>query len=238
MRFGPPTPLLGMMTTGCGRSGGGSVSVLATATARWDASALSGADNDLIATFADVIGSNDATAAGSARGTLKTANQNGLNILRFDGVANTYDLTTPIEGAGPWTFAVVAKSAGPFPLMSPGGMYFGGFARTSSSEIGDKGHWQVATSSLAVGSWEVMIFSHDGTAAGGSIWIDGVAITLGSPNGPVGGVTGGDFQVIGEYGNNYLGNGGDIGEIAYWPSVLSDDDKLAASTELSTKWGI
>lgn len=220
--------------------GAGPVSVLATATARWDASALSGADNDLIATFADVIGSNDATAAGGARATLKTANQNGLNILRFDGVANTYDLTTPIEGAGPWTFAVVAKTAGAggLPFMSPGGLYFGGFARALMSEVGDKGHWQVATSSLAIGSWEVMIFSHDGTAAGGAIWIDGVALALGSPSGPVGGVTGGDFQVIGEYGNNYLGNGGDIGELLYWPTVLDDATKLAVTAELNTKWGI
>ena len=224
------------------RSGLGVVSVLAGATARWDASQIAGANNDLIATFADVVGSNDATASGSARATLKTANQNGLNILRFDGVANAFTLTTPISGDGPWTWAVVVKTnSGGMPLFGAISSYFAGCYRgdANGGHVGDKSQYQfvsAGSSMPAPSAWEVVIVSHTGAALGGAYMVDGTGYALENINyGP--GNCGGDVEAFGRYRAVYI-RGGDIGEIAYWPSVLSDDDKLAVTTELSTKWGI
>lgn len=53
-----------------------------------DASTVTGSDGDPISTWTATVGKN-ATSAGSARPTLQTAEQNGLNVLSFDGVDDT-----------------------------------------------------------------------------------------------------------------------------------------------------
>lgn len=89
-----------------------------------DASTLSGSDGDLLSTWTASTGGN-ATSSGSNRPTLQTAEKNGLNVVRFDGV-DDYMTTgaTYLEGQ-PLCMLVVFKFNGTgdqFFLDSPTGL--------------------------------------------------------------------------------------------------------------------
>ena len=96
----------------------------------------------MIATLEDVIGTNDGTAAGSARGTLKTG-ANGLNgrpVVLLDGVANGYNLGSTIAPSGDFTIIAVWKRTGAA-MVSLGatGDFYPSFLRTDIIVRGGNG---------------------------------------------------------------------------------------------------
>ena len=83
-------------------------------TAYWLADDISGADLDPVGTWPDGVGSNDATASGSARPTLRTAYINGHNAVDFDGVDDGLDLSSQIDvSAGFTVFSVSYRASQP-----------------------------------------------------------------------------------------------------------------------------
>ena len=202
------------------------------ATARWDASVLSGNDGDLIATFGDIIGSNNGTAAGSARGTLKTG-ANGLNnknVLRFDGVANSYTLGSNITGVNTWTIAVVLKRTGAD--MCPVGTsnFLPGLIRTSTNiSTGDSASYKECANSAT--GWGIIVA---GRAAFNSFGTrNGVALTFGSSNVFA---TAALFSRLGS--RNTVYSNGDFADIIYWPAALTTQERADACANLNAKWGV
>lgn len=62
----------------------------------WLADDISGTNGDPVGTWPDGIASNDATAAGSARPTLLTADVNGHSSVEFDGVNDVSALSSSV----------------------------------------------------------------------------------------------------------------------------------------------
>ena len=88
-------------------------------TAYWLADDISGADLDPIGTWPDGVGSNDATASGASRPTLRTAYVNGRNAVTFDGVDDYFALTTGISGGSDcWGMAVMYRAGSSDTLLS------------------------------------------------------------------------------------------------------------------------
>jgi len=219
-RFGNPAAL----------AGGGVPPLPAGATARWDASILTGSDGDLIATFEDIIGSNDATAAGSARGSLQVAEQNGLSVLRFDGVANSYTLGANITGVNTYTIAVVMKRTGAdmCPIGTPN--FLPGLIRTATNIITGDASAYKESADVNTG-WEIIVAGRASNDSFGTR--NGVALTFGGSNAFV---TAAVLNRIGSRSTVF--SNGDFGDILYWPAALTVDERLAVCQNLNAKWGI
>jgi hypothetical protein len=205
-------------------------------TNRWTAPST-GSDGDLIATLTDSIAGNNGTAAGSARPTLKTGANglNGRNVLRFDGVANSFSISS-ISGAGPWTIAAVVKTTA-MPIIGSNTQFFAGIYRGGANkiEIGvTSGNYQYApTAAAPADAWEIVILSHSGSASGASGSINATDIVFGANDnaGP-----GGNFTRIGQF-NYVLASGGKLADLLIWPTVLGASDRAAARANLQNYWG-
>ncbi len=227
------------MLLGCGSSGGGGIPPLpAGATARWNVLASTGADGDLIATLEDVIGTNDGTAAGSARGTLKTGANglNGLPVLRFDGVANAYTLASIITTVGDFTIIAVMKRNGTVAVsLGQDGDYLPGHGRNATDALigngrapSSGGYAQAPTTTTG---WEILSAAWSGAAAvrGQS---NASTLTFGSTT-VYGNAT--NWNRIGRRGATYGNN--DLADLIYWPSVLTADEIVQAHANLNATWG-
>lgn len=211
----------------------------AGATARWDASTLSGSDGDLIATFADSIGSNDATAAGSARATLKTGvnGLNGMNVLRFDGVANAYTLTSDINTSGDFTILAVMKRIGTNAVaLGQNGDFLPALGRDATTVLIGNGRGSesggYAQASNALTGWEIVSAAWSGTAAvrgqsNNSLLSFGATAIYGNST---------NWNRIGRRGSVYGSQ--DLAELVYWPSVLTATDIANAHLYFNAKWGV
>lgn len=212
--------------------GGSSIPDLpAGATARWNVLASTGSDGDLLASVSDLIGSNTATAAGSARPTLKTG-AGGLNskpVMRFNGVANSLTLGTNITGVNTYTIAVVMKRTGAD--MCPLGTlnFLPALIRTSTFiSTGDASAYKEASNNGT--GWEIIVA---GRASNDSFGMrNGAALTFGSSNAYV---TAATFSRIGS--RTYVYSNGDFADILYWPTALTADERLAVCQNLNATWG-
>lgn len=229
-------PLARQRMMGYGTAAGGGVSIPALpagATGRWDASALSGNDGDLIATFGDIIGSNNGTAAGSARGTLKTGanGQNGKNVLQFDGVANSYTLASFSDaGSNTFTIATVAKRTGSDMVYIGSGAFLPATGRSATSFLaGDQTSYSEAANVNT--GWEIVILGRASLTSFGMR--NGVALTFGSNSSFA---TAAKLDRIGSRQTVY-GNG-DIADLIYWPTQLSSQERADACANLNAKWGV
>lgn len=211
----------------------------AGATARWSTQNHAGSDGDLIATLEDLIGTNDATAAGSARPTLKTG-VNGLNgypVLRFDGVNNVYTLASSIPTTGGFTLIAIMKrgaglmlTLGAGPLDFYPAVYRGPTTVSAGNDrIIDGGGYAAVT--ITDPGWAIISAAceHRPTTTGRQ---NGDALTFGATT-AYGGNR--DFSHIGHAINHASGDLADV--ILYAGTVLTDAQMQQAHAHLNATWG-
>lgn len=203
----------------------------AGATARWNELVSVGADGDLLSSVSDLIGSNTATAAGSARPSLKTG-ANGLNnhpVMRFDGVANSLTLGSNITGVNTYTIAVVMKRTGADMCPLGTGNFLPGLVRTAATiATGDASNYK--ESANASTGWEIIVAGRASNDSFGTR--NGSALTFGSSNNYP---TANTFIRIGSRFNVF--SNGDFADILYWPTALTVDERLAVCQNLNATWG-
>jgi hypothetical protein len=193
------------------------------------ADSLALSDGTAISTWSDSSSNaNNATAAGAARPTFKTAIVNGKPIVRTNvGVPTLMGLTSTIGGAAPWTFFVVMKAAASTELYS---LFASGGQPVAMRETGtgfllceDAG----GTSEVA-NSWTgaFHVFTSQSVAAAyPSIWVDGVLqVTT-----PVAGAAAPAFGQV-AYGT------GDIAEMLFYNLDLSTTDRQSLESYLKSKY--
>lgn len=200
----------------------------------WDASAETAyADDQRVDTFFDQAGSNDLIAAGAARPFYKTAIQNGLNIVRFDGATSVmgpvaFTLTQPwtlfaaiqvdAYGANDRLFDALAVNNGT--IYQSGG--------TPTINLYAQGGAAAANTSLTLGSWHVLTCVFNGASS--LIRVDGANQTTGNPGAAdPGGITMGAQSG----GGNQCDM--DVGEVIIYNSAES---VAANEAMLAEKWGI
>lgn len=178
-------------------------------TAYWIADDITGADGDPVDTWPDAVGSNDATASGSARPTLDlaVAGINGKAAVVFDGVDDQASLTTGVSGAaspGFFAFAVMSRSSAghaliPFASSSGSGrpygplLYAGQIYAASTS-----GYINVADSATG---WRLFCAYFDPSTRALRVNGSGVSVTY-TPD-----VITGSFDRIGNLGGFAFSNG-------------------------------
>jgi hypothetical protein len=213
--------------------------------ARWDASAIEGlSDTDSIATWSDIVGSFDLTAAGAAQPTYRTDQQNGLPAVSFDGNDGIdHSGTIWNHTASDITMFVVSKVGAPN----------GGFIEISFGDAFNNGGWMLFKEAAnfrcrtpdAPGVLEVSTASdlnmnlhtmwHDSSATTLEYWLNGVSKgTAGS--GVVGATL--NYISVGSIGANLYPLTGLICEILIYNTPLSTEDRQTNEAGLTTKWGI
>lgn len=195
-----------------------------------DASTISGADNDPIASWNDQSAeNNDATQSNAGwKPLLKTNQLNSKSVLRFDGTDDEMNITPTT----PKTVFVVQKSTGDgcflgngtinrqFRIGSGGAneliMYDGSNAPTSS------------TLSVSRGSWSLLCYVISGTTV--SFYENGVAKGTGTLN-PI------ELERIASK-SGQLNLNGDIAEIIAYDSALNGTDRANVETYLNSAWSV
>lgn len=215
---------------GTGSSGATVPSLPSGATNRWTAP-TTGSNGDLIDTLVNSLAANNGGAAGSARPTLLTAGNglNGLNVLRFDGVANCINLASSIAGVNTYTIAAVVKRIGADVCPLGTSNYLPGMIRTATGIItGDAVSYAAATNAST--GWEIIVAGRSGTASFGQR--NGAALSFGSNTAFV---TAALFNKIGARSTTFTS--GDIADIIYWPSALTTQQMSDVSANLNSTWG-
>jgi len=155
-------------------------------TAYWLADDISGADLDPVGTWPDGVGSNDATASGSARPTLDlaVAGINGKAAVVFDGVNDglTYPATGFQTGAAEHYVVVVIKTSETTswaPIICWGATASNQarfiFAASTSNSIytgyyiNDKSDWGAVGSAWAIVEWKCLGTSEE-------VWLNGTSL--------------------------------------------------------------
>jgi hypothetical protein len=203
-------------------------------TARWSTQNLAGSDGDLIATLEDLIGTNDGTAAGSARATLKTG-ANGLNgypVLRFDGVANAYDLTSFIAQTNTWSIVCAIKRIGTEASPISNDSFVPSLVRTTTDIVVSDQTGYALCANAATG-WEILAAScNNGSRL---LYRNGVAVTVGAN---VVFVSLAPFRYIGKRQSAGEYSSMDLADsVLYAGTALSAADLLAASAHVNATWG-
>ncbi len=226
------------MTLAGSSIGSGIPDLPAGATARWNVLASTGADGDLIASVSDLIGSNTATAAGSARPTLKTG-ANGLNgnrVMRFDGVANALTLGSSITTVGDFTIIAVMKRNGTNAVsLGNNGDFLPAHGRNATAALIGNGRGGFgggyAEASTSTTGWEILSAAWSGNAAvrGQS---NASTLSFGSTTAYGNGTL---WNRIGQRGSSYGNN--DLADLIYWPLVLTADKIVQAHANLNATWG-
>lgn len=222
---------------GSGVGGSSTPDLPAGATARWNVRASTGSDGDLLASVSDLIGSNTATASGSARPTLKTG-ANGLNgrpVMRFDGVANALSITQ-ISAIGNFTIIGVMRRIGTNAVsLGQNGDFLPAHGRNATLALIGNGRGSVsggyAEASSSTTGWEILSAAWSGNAAvrgqsNASTLTFGSVIVYGNST---------DWNRIGRRGLTFGNN--DLADLIYWPSVLTADQIVQAHAHLNATWG-
>lgn len=226
-------------------SSGGSALVLADgAVARWEDKS-----GNARHPIQDALGS---------RPIRKTNIQNGLDVLRFDGVNDYLVLAAGLgTRSGITVFAVYSiPSLVSDHVFVAGEWNTGGFAGTSEwliDSFGDTGANQgrpsfrveigtttavVEESATRLAEFIVVTGRHDGSNV--TVWVDGVQKDTTAASGTINQVSGRQFYVGSLHATGTPGNfgfGGDICELLVYPSNLSDVNRAAVEAYLATKWG-
>jgi hypothetical protein len=232
---------LGLSMTLAGSSMGSGIPALpAGATARWNVLASTGADGDLLSSVSDLIGSNTATAAGSARPTLKTGANglNGLPVMRFNGVANVLALTTAVLPQN-FTFVAVSKRIGTYSITFGGTDFYPALIHGATSiEIGNNrcfggvgGYANTSPSGLGT-TWQIVAAAWSGAAPQSPLYANGNSSNLGAVT-AYGNSTG--LSRIGKTASVF--GSCDIADMVMWQRALTSQELQDASAHLNSIWG-
>jgi len=194
---------------------------------------LSLSDNDPVSTWFDKSGNgNNVTASLVARPTYKTNIQNGLPILRFDGVANV------LAGIFTITYGTVFvvcnfNSAGNFPN-------YNGLIITEAGGVGSDDFFD------GDGSGSTNMYATGGPFGAANIYVNGVNTLQFAPLTTMKLLSGIDNTPISKTSLN-IGNdpaaalrfwNGDICEVLIYDSALSPTDRGNVETYLNSKWAL
>jgi len=213
---------------------------------RWfKADEITGSDGDAIGTFVDdSTNAKNATASGSDRGTLKTAIQNGLSVLRYSSGTNGYravDLGADLASDNSHSFFWVAKpTIGNYPVVMT---YPYGAAWSFILEYDTSGSFYHAnggshllwSASHANATWHLSSAIKTGSTTA-EFWKNGTQIVSSTGSIASMAATTGDMQMLG-YTTNTYGFIGDFAELV----VLSNADSTEARKVegyLAWKWGL
>lgn len=221
----------------------------------YKADALVGlSDGDAISSITDSSGNGNTVsqATGSAKAVYKTNIQNSLPAIRFDGTDDYYTGSL-LAMMGAFTVIAVqnntSASTGVYHNMDIDGstQYAAGSSRmrndimdrcynpTSPNYSGDVDRRSVSTTGLAIKGW-----THDGSR-GYSHWVDGVE-SAGGFSGNVVTFRNASELVIGatvDVPSGYKDfHDGDIFEVIFYDSLLSDEQIEQITCGLLSKWGI
>jgi hypothetical protein len=200
------------------------------------------ADSDPVGRWSDRSGQGNHVTQGTAaaRPTLKLAVQNGLSVLRLDGVDDWLTKATPAGVGSPTGYTmyfVGARSGSPaFGMMLIG--------RGSRHELrwdtgGTKPQATYGAgggSSLSYGSnvsgWHVYEAVQDDAGNSVKLAVDGLSEVSASG---VEATAIDVFSVGARGGTNFLA--GDVGEVLFWPRPLSGAERGQVLAYLKAKWG-
>jgi hypothetical protein len=214
-----------------------------------DASQIVGLnDGDPVAAMTDysVSSGNLAQGTASKRPTFKTAIQNGLPVVRFDGVDDTLGNSswTALDGlTGATQFAVAKQFNG-----GSGGVFFFSSGRlTLQQYIDDRYYYQSAGNSgrvaTASGQWIVDCVVFDGSQVGNAARLvafqNAVQQTLiftGTIGASLGTSTG--YQLSGVDAVPYAPQQTDFAELLIYNRVLTSQERAKVLDYLNAKWAI
>jgi hypothetical protein len=195
-------------------------------------------DNDPVATWTDSSGNGNDVTQGTAgtRPLYKTAIQNGLPVVRFDGT-DDYMIHTTLNVSQPGTVFIVGKT-----LAGEGNTRFmdgetTGTDRWIFGTSSTNADYQIyAGTSVDTGTPDTAFhyFTVVFNGASSAGWVDAVSLfasNLGAQN-LASGITVG----AGQNGDENLT--GDIGELLLYDSELSAPDRASVEAYLAAKWGL
>lgn len=207
----------------------------------FDASGLSGADGDPIATLTDYYNGRNATSTSTARPSVKHAIQNGHSVLRFDGVNDEMSVSSQSASLKPLTFWAVCQAdadGASDTLVGPSGIG-GNHIRIDNApvvrlDLIKSGTTVVGTSTVDLPpDWMIVVVTYDSS---GNYAFRRNGTTEGS------GLNNQTFTAARtlKIGNNEASEfyKGDIGEMGLHNAVLSTQEIAALTKYLSAKWGI
>lgn len=212
-----------------------------------DASVLSGTDGSSVATWADSYGSVDFTAAGVNQPTLQTNEQNGKNVVRFDGIndfMNAGDVEVHNNSRGLTVVAVVN------PLQSGRRAILAKYNTIGNNRqfdfgnadnyIFETGDWSDATNTYAsmhLNAYQIVEYVWEpGNPL--EIYVNGVlqAVTPMAVNDIYDGTAN---LMLGCADYTYVGFwSGDIAEVAIYSDEVSDTERELLRQNLAVKWDI
>lgn len=238
-----------------GASGGGfDTRRFGTLVAEYDASIMGLADATAVATWPDKWGSGlDLTQApGGSQPTYKTAIQNGLGVVRFDGNDSVAKSAVNFSAYTAMTVVMVVKETN-----NSGARTMASFGNRGV----DTGSWQLQSANItgtlecycyrtansqyrapSIGSaWHVVAARFDFALASGEAlgWVDGVSTGSVVADGDNSGAFGASLQLI-VGAHSGVGNWwtGDIGHVLIYGNALAAANVQALTTGLRAKWGI
>jgi hypothetical protein len=186
----------------------------------------------------------------NGRPVRKTAIQNGLDVMRFDGTDDRLDtavlMSTFISGSACSVF-IVAKAAAVntnsetqafndtvFSEASSGNGFVALRSNGTAASFGYKFDEKVASASYAAGDWKVFTTTHESSSL--SLRINGGTAST------VGGLSSREFLSnqarVGQNFNQSAFFDGDVGEILTYNVALSTANREAVEAYLLSKWGI
>lgn len=212
-----------------------------------DASTLSGVDGSSVATWADSYGSVDFTAAGGNQPTLQTNEQNGKNVVRFDGtddVMSAGDVEIHDNSRGLTVVAVVNPSQsgrrailGKYNTVGNNRQYDFG---NSTSYLFETGDWSSATSTtvtMQLNHYQIVEYVWE---PGGMLQIYVNGVLQATTNVVVNDIYDGTSNLkLGCADYTYAGYwSGDIAELSIYSNAVSDTERELLRQNLAVKWDI
>jgi len=212
-----------------------------------DASQLSGSDGSLVSTWADLNNSNDFTASGLGQPTLQTGEQNGKNVVRFDGaddVMSAGDIELHDNSRGFTMIAVVKPSStnrmailSKYQTTGDNRQFAFGNKDNFLFEDLTWGSRTYANANLVNNDYQIVeVVWTPGYCF--EYYVNGVLhstgdypvtdLSDGTANLKLGG---GDYSYVGFWN-------GDFAEIAIYSDAVSDEDRKALRGNLAVKWDI
>ena len=177
------------------------------------------------------------TTAGN-RPLYKTGVLNSKSVLRFDGTNDKLSVASYDSGAS-WTrFVVVNGTTGyGYQLATPieSYIYVPGGAHFSATGVSGESQFDVTVS--LTGAWKILSHRCDGTHAGHISRNNGTDLTRGTvyassnPGNPA-------SATLNIGGGGFAPLAGDIAEVIFYDSVLSEANITSVESYLASKWGI